>query len=79
MPAFCLPPVMAVPTTAEMGCLPLVPGRLPWAASAMAAAVEPTRPPLFTAWLTTASLTAPVTVVSRSNLSDMARGGQIDI
>lgn len=84
VPAFCLPPVTAVPTTAEMGCLPLVPGSCPVAASVMAEAVEATKP-LGTIWFVASptALAAPSTTVfvtSRSILSDdMVGDGQIDI
>lgn len=73
---------MAVPTTAEMGWSPLVPGRFPEAASEMAAAVAAT---LLPRWLSEAFWAPWVTAVwnvSRSIFSDdmVGDGGdQIDI
>lgn len=65
MPAFCFPPVIAVPTASARGCLPLVPGRGPPRVAELAEE--------------TALGATSRKVLSRSNLSDMAGNCQIVI
>lgn len=64
MPAICLPPVRAVPTASDIGCLPVVPGRGPSLPRSSAAA-ETAGPATPSACLN----------VSLSNLTDMVAAG----